>query len=89
MDAASCCFVLGTNSPDVSAIELAAAARHVPLETITVTQPDVMQLYEHRLVLVRPDGHVAWRANEPPLNALALIDKVRGAQLQHSGDAVG
>ena len=44
-----------------------------------MTQPDVVQLYEHRLVLVRPDGHVAWRANEP-LNALALIDKVRGAR---------
>jgi hypothetical protein len=58
------------------------------LETITVTQPDVVQLYEHRLVLVRPDGHVAWRANEPPMNAIALIDTVRGAQLQHSGDAV-
>jgi 2-polyprenyl-6-methoxyphenol hydroxylase-like FAD-dependent oxidoreductase len=79
---------LGINSPDVSPIESAAAARHVPLETITVTQPDVVQLYEHRLVLVRPDGHVAWRANEPPMNAIALIDTVRGAQLQHSGDAV-
>jgi hypothetical protein len=52
----------------------------VPLETITVTQPDVMQLYQHRLVLVRPDGHVAWRANELPPNAGALIDKVRGAE---------
>jgi hypothetical protein len=80
---------LGINSPNVSLIELAAAARHVPLETITVTQPDVVQLYEHRLVLVRPDGHVAWRGNEPPPNALALIDKVRGAQLHQGGDAVG
>ena len=71
---------LGTSSPDVAAIELAAAARRVPLETIAVTQPDVMQLYQHRLVLVRPDGHVAWRANELPPNAGALIDKVRGAE---------
>ena len=79
---------LGINSPDVSPIESAAAARHVPLATITVTQPDVLHLYEHRLVLVRPDGHVGWRANDPPMNAVALIDKVRGAQPEHSGDAV-
>ena len=71
---------LGTNSLDVSAIEAAAAARRVPLETITVTEPDVTELYQHRLVLVRPDGHVAWRANEPPPNPGALIDNVRGAE---------
>jgi Aromatic-ring hydroxylase, C-terminal len=71
---------LGTNSPAVSLIETAAAARRVPLEIIPVLQPDVMQLDQHRLVLVRPDGHVAWRANELPPNADVLIDKVRGAK---------
>jgi len=75
-------FVLlrfGTDSPDVSAIECAAADRGVPLETITVTQPAVAELYQNRLVMVRPDGHVAWRANELPPSAGALIDRVRGA----------
>jgi 2-polyprenyl-6-methoxyphenol hydroxylase-like FAD-dependent oxidoreductase len=71
---------LGTDSPDVSAIESEAAARRVPLQTITVMQPHVMQLYQHRLVMVRPDGHVAWRANALPPNAGALIDKLRGAE---------
>jgi hypothetical protein len=71
---------LGTDSPDVFSIETAAAARHVPLEIITVTEPEVTQHYSRRLVLIRPDGHVAWRADEPPPNPLALIDKVRGAQ---------
>jgi hypothetical protein len=28
---------------------------------------------------VRPDGHVAWRADDPPADARALIDVVRGA----------
>jgi len=50
------------------------------LQTITMMQPDVMQLYQHRLVMVRPDGHVAWRANALPPNAGALIDKLRGAE---------
>jgi Aromatic-ring hydroxylase, C-terminal len=29
-------------------------------------------------VLVRPDGHVAWRGTEPPADTLSLIDRVRG-----------
>jgi hypothetical protein len=36
-------------------------------------------LYGHRLVLSRPDQHVAWRADALPPDPLALIDRVRGA----------
>ena len=55
----------------------------MPLETIAVTEPEAIELYERRLVLVRPDGHVAWRADEVPPNAGAVIDKVRGAAITH------
>jgi 2-polyprenyl-6-methoxyphenol hydroxylase-like FAD-dependent oxidoreductase len=72
---------LGAQSPDVSAFSWAASARHVPIEIVTVTQPDVKELYQHPLVLVRPDGHVAWRADELPSNPGALIDKVRGVKV--------
>jgi hypothetical protein len=30
-------------------------------------------------VLVRPDGHVAWRADVPHQDPLSLADRVRGA----------
>jgi flavin-dependent monooxygenase StaC len=30
-------------------------------------------------VLVRPDGHVAWRADAPLGDPTALVDRVRGA----------
>ena len=53
----------------------------MPLKTVTVTESDAAQLYENRLVLVRPDGHVAWRADQPPPNVGTVIDKVRGAAL--------
>jgi hypothetical protein len=36
-------------------------------------------LYGRLLVLVRPDGHVAWRGDNPPTDPLAMIDTVRGA----------
>jgi 2-polyprenyl-6-methoxyphenol hydroxylase-like FAD-dependent oxidoreductase len=38
-------------------------AAPVPLETVIVADPDVAPIYEAKLVLVRPDTHVAWRGN--------------------------
>jgi 2-polyprenyl-6-methoxyphenol hydroxylase-like FAD-dependent oxidoreductase len=60
-------------------IEAAARARGVPLRTLAITSDIAATLYETRLVLVRPDGHVAWRGDAPPADALALIDRLRGA----------
>ena len=57
----------------------AAALRDVKLGVAVIDDPAIAELYERRLVLVRPDGHVAWRADSPPADPLALIDTVRGA----------
>ena len=57
----------------------AAKLRGVPLKDIHVSDPTLCALYEHRLVLVRPDGHVAWRSDDMPSDPLAVIDCVRGA----------
>jgi 2-polyprenyl-6-methoxyphenol hydroxylase-like FAD-dependent oxidoreductase len=62
-----------------SSASKAAAARGVPLAIVAVDDPEAARLYESRLVLVRPDGHVAWRGNAPPGDAGALIDRIRGA----------
>jgi 2-polyprenyl-6-methoxyphenol hydroxylase-like FAD-dependent oxidoreductase len=62
-----------------TAIEQAAAARGVPLEVRRIENREAAALYESALVLVRPDGHVAWRGDRAPADALALIDTVRGA----------
>jgi len=66
-------------SADVSAVERAFAQRSVPLRVETIENPDAAALYQGKLVLVRPDGHVAWRADTPPADPLALVDRVRGA----------
>jgi 2-polyprenyl-6-methoxyphenol hydroxylase-like FAD-dependent oxidoreductase len=69
---------LGANAPDTTALEGAAAARRVPLKSVDIAHPDAARLYGRALVLVRPDGHVAWRADKPPSDPAAVIDTVRG-----------
>ena len=70
---------LGASAPETSALERAFAARGVPMKTITNADPAIAVLYERTLVLVRPDGHVAWRGDSAPIDPLAMVDHVRGA----------
>jgi 2-polyprenyl-6-methoxyphenol hydroxylase-like FAD-dependent oxidoreductase len=62
---------------DVSNLLAAAEGRGVPLHLldITTTQP----VYAEKLVLSRPDQHVAWRSNAAPADPIELIDRIRGA----------
>ena len=57
----------------------AAQKRHLPLTFTAIAEPHIAALYERRFVLVRPDGHVAWRGDRMPEDALCVIDVVRGA----------
>ena len=57
----------------------AAASAGVPLGLLDIDADGIPDAYRHALVLSRPDQHVAWRADEPPKNAGALIDLIRGA----------
>ena len=61
------------------AIERAASSRGVPLAVHRIMHREAAALYGCPLVLVRPDGHVAWRGDRQPDAALMLIDTVRGA----------
>ena len=57
----------------------AAQRAGVPLEVTGIDDKQVREIYERDFVLVRPDGHVAWRGNEIPNNTKEIIDKIRGA----------
>jgi len=37
----------------------------VPIEVVPVARPDLRELYEAHLALVRPDQVVAWRGSDP------------------------
>jgi 2-polyprenyl-6-methoxyphenol hydroxylase-like FAD-dependent oxidoreductase len=61
---------------DVTAFERAARNRKVPLRVLDVAPSAALPF--SRLVLSRPDQHVAWRGASLPSDPLALIDHVRG-----------
>ena len=64
---------------DTAPLEAAARERGVPLSVLDLNSPEAAALYPQKLVLSRPDQHVAWRGDALPADALALIDRVRGA----------
>ena len=69
---------LGENAPDGGSLRAAATARGMKLSIAEIANPAARALYGRRLALVRPDGHVAWRADAAPEDAAAVIDRLRG-----------
>lgn len=68
------------NAGQVDSLRLAAIAQRLPLTIAPVQSPDAARLYAAPLVLVRPDGHVAWRGNATE-NAEKIIRIIRGEVL--------
>jgi 2-polyprenyl-6-methoxyphenol hydroxylase-like FAD-dependent oxidoreductase len=67
------------SSADAAPLQAAAQLKGVPLTVLDVHGPAARGLYGHKLLLSRPDQHVAWRGDALPSDSLALIDRVRGA----------
>jgi hypothetical protein len=70
---------LGERPPDAGPLARAARARHVPLRAVAIADPAIAALYERKLVLVRPDGHVAWRGDALPADPAGIVERMRGA----------
>ncbi len=75
-------FVLVDTSagdPDaVVPLQQAAEQLGIPLRVQTSDDPRVAALYERPYVLVRPDGHVAWRGADLPDDVDAVLRRVTG-----------
>lgn len=69
---------LGPNPPAATGFAEAAAARGIPLTTVTINEPGILALYERPLALLRPDGHIAWRGSEAPDDAGHVLDVATG-----------
>ena len=84
-----------------AALVAAAATRGVPFSVVDIGDREIAELYETTLVLVRPDGHVAWRGAVDPehtgnlLSVMLAIDLLEQAERpvlsdqQVNGAAIG
>ncbi|WP_234101696.1 FAD-dependent monooxygenase, partial [Streptomyces venezuelae] len=81
-------FVLlrvGARAPLTDGLVRAFGDRRVPLRVEHCDTPEVTRRYDRPLVLVRPDGHVAWRGHTAPPDPTRLADLVRGAGATATG----
>ena len=72
-------LVLSSIPTDTTGFTTAGRKIGLPLPVVSLNESKIREIYERRLVLVRPDGHVAWRGDSAPDNPAAIIDHVRGA----------
>jgi 2-polyprenyl-6-methoxyphenol hydroxylase-like FAD-dependent oxidoreductase len=63
---------------DTAALETAMQRFGAPLRTLRLNEPQWGPAYRHRLVLVRPDLHVAWSGDALPRDAQGLAARVTG-----------
>jgi len=75
--------LLALGEADTGEAVEAAAARGIPLQVLSVAEPDrsaLAELYGHRaLTLIRSDHHVAWRGDRLPADVDGLLDIVTGS----------
>ena len=72
---------LGEGAPEVAPLTQAAREAGVPVEVHELHDSAVARAYERALVLVRPDGHVAWRGDALPADTRRLIETVAGQRI--------
>src|SRR5713226_2581973 len=79
----SCFSAAGSVGQSLAA---AARVRGFPLLVIDLSdEARIHELYGAKYVLVRPDGHVAWRDNAQPGSPGPRIDVVRGLAARRAG----
>ena len=64
---------------DVSPLQQEARRVGLPLKVEPIRDAQIAALYQKKLVLVRPDGFVAWRGDALPERCDQLIATIRGA----------
>jgi hypothetical protein len=64
---------------DVTVLMRAARISGVPTDLLDIPALSAPDVYRHRLLLARPDQHVAWRSDNIPADPEALVNAIRGA----------
>jgi hypothetical protein len=63
---------------DEGPIRAAATKASVPLSILQLHRPDLRAIYSARLLLVRPDQHVAWRGDAVPASLDRILVRAAG-----------
>jgi len=66
-------------SAETARLAEAATEAGVPVSVLDVDAEGADTLFPYKLLLARPDQHVAWRGDSVPDDATVLVDKLRGA----------
>lgn len=69
---------LSPDGPDMQPLLEALRTLGAPVDLLEVSSPAARKVYEHDLLLVRPDLHVAWRGNVPPDDPKTLASMATG-----------
>ncbi len=72
--------LLNVSDETVEATALMTAMQKLgaPLETVHLPEAHLHEAYENKLLLIRPDLHVAWRGDALPADATSLARRVTG-----------
>ena len=65
---------------DADEFAAAAGSRNVPLKVLSLSDDRLLDRYDARFALIRPDQHIAWRGNKPPADIPKLIDCLTGTK---------
>lgn len=72
---------------DARALAAAADALGLPMKRLDVDEPDLQSLYAARLAIVRPDQHVAWRADRLGCDPHVIMRRIAGWPTLSAPDA--
>ncbi|MGE0280275.1 MAG: FAD-dependent oxidoreductase [Rhizobiaceae bacterium] len=67
------------NSVPIGSLLAAARRRNTPLTVIDLAGQSAPAAYRHKLIIARPDGHVAWRGDALPDDVDGLLRVLTGA----------
>lgn len=71
---------IGPDAPRADDLVTCARRQGIPLRVLCLPEPPAWSLYQRRLVLVRPDQHIAWRGDHPPARSEEVLARVVGAE---------
>jgi 2-polyprenyl-6-methoxyphenol hydroxylase-like FAD-dependent oxidoreductase len=78
LDAGFTLLAFGVDERELHGFETAAQALKLPLKVVRDSYDGGREIYESKLILVRPDQYVAWIGNVAPADSHALLRQTAG-----------